>query len=317
MSKVLKILYFIFAIAVLAVFIGGCSNSPSNNDDDDIPSDTLWVNITLPSDGDTAVATLTVRTEVNATPDFIQFILGSSNSSIDYTSPFEATFDISTYSSGQYTLKTIARWGIEYDTDEISIYIAHLECSDDSVVLGGVAIPEDRVVRNTVGCVVSINLSEMGLSDSNCLEGLNEYSATLETLDLRWNSLTNIDISPLTNCDNLKMLRLSENRLAVIDLSPLAGCSHLWWLSLGDNNLDSLDVSPLASCTNLYWLELSYNNIITIDVSPLIDASSLRNLWLNGNDLDEASCATVCNFIEQRPDCYNVVHDCTCGKQDP
>ncbi|MCD6417330.1 leucine-rich repeat protein [bacterium] len=309
-SKLTIILLF---ASILFILFCGCYNPPPDDDDGDIHSDTLEVNITYPEDGDTVAASLIVRAETNSPPDFVQFILAASSYTTDYTYPFEAIFDISEYSSGNYTLKALARWDREYDDDEITIYIAQLECDYDSIVLGGITIPDDRVIRNTVGCVVALNLSEMGLSDSNCLEGLETYSAALETIDLRWNSLTTIDLSPLQECENLKTLKLSENQITHIDLSPLANCQNLWWLSLGNNELDSIDVSPLANCNNLYWFDLYYNHIVKIDVSPLVDVSSLKKLWLNGNNLDETSCSTVCDFIVQRPDCF-VLHDCTCTK---
>jgi Leucine-rich repeat (LRR) protein len=53
---------------------------------------------------------------------------------------------------------------------------------------------------------------------------------------LKWNRLTEIDLSPLQDVD-LEILILEGNRLKIIDLSPLSTCYNLSTLDLERNRL--------------------------------------------------------------------------------
>ena len=181
---------------------------------------------------------------------------------------------------------------------------------DVPVVLNGDTIPEERIWRSDSGCVIVIDLYSMSISDSNYLSGIYAWSTTLEYLCLVDNNLTSIDLSPLASCVNLRWLYLSGNQLTSIDLSPLASCTNLRSLEFFDNQLTSIDLSPLASCADLLRLYLNGNQLTSIDLTPLWDLDSLA-LWLDNNDLDSASCAHVCDFIDEHPDCW-VRTDCDC-----
>ena len=158
---------------------------------------------------------------------------------------------------------------------------------DVPVVLNGDTIPEDIIWRDDEGCVTAIDLGGMGISDSNCLAGIELYST-------------------------LGQLYLYYNNLLSINLSPLSSCTELWFLALSNNNLTNINLTPLSSCTNLEWLSLWENQLTNIDLTSLCDMDSLEFLGLNDNPLDSASCAHVCDFIDEHPDCY-VYTDCACG----
>ena len=185
---------------------------------------------------------------------------------------------------------------------------------DVPVVLNGDTIPELEITRNDYGCVTAIDLSFIFISDPNCLSGIELWSANLEVLHLGVNSLSSIDLSPLSSCTNLERLIIYWNDLTSIDLTPLSSCSNLEVLSLCNNSLTNIDLSPLTSCTNFWLLDLSSNQLTSIDLSPIWTSYSLQHLFLYNNALDSASCAQVCDFIDEHPDC-NVNTDCSCGKQ--
>ena len=153
------------------------------------------------------------------------------------------------------------------------------------VVLNGDTIPEERIYRYTTGCVSEMYLHEMGISDPNCLSGIEQYP-TLHWLSLQYNQLTSIDLLPLSSCPDLLIL------------------------SLYGNQLTSIDLTPLSSCTNFMWLELTFNQLTSIDLSP-IWGLDLLGLYLDNNYLDSTSCAHVCDYIDEHPSC-DVLTDCDC-----
>lgn len=78
------------------------------------------------------------------------------------------------------------------------------------------------------------------------------WCKNLESICLRNNSLTEIDLAPLEKCGkNLSAIRLSHNRLQEIDLNPLSSCPNLLEVALDDNRLKRVDLSPLFECANL------------------------------------------------------------------
>ncbi len=93
------------------------------------------------------------------------------------------------------------------------------------------------------------------------------WCENLETLCLRNNSLTEIDLSPLEKCGkNLKSIKLSHNRLQEIDLEPLSSCPNLEEVSLIENRLKRIDLSSLFQCPKLKELEIDDDVGLTADL---------------------------------------------------
>jgi Leucine-rich repeat (LRR) protein len=90
-------------------------------------------------------------------------------------------------------------------------------------------------------------------------------------LDLSFNRIKDIDLTPLEHCKLLTALHLYENKLTSIDLSVLKNCRKLRNLSLSKNGLDTLDISALFNCPNLRKPDLDS------DVS-LIAATKLKKI---------------------------------------
>jgi len=93
------------------------------------------------------------------------------------------------------------------------------------------------------------------------------WCENLESICLRNNSLTEIDLSPIEKCGKkLRAIRLSHNRFQDIDLSPLSSCPNLLEVALDDNRLKRVDLSPLFECANLIDLNLDEEVSLTANL---------------------------------------------------
>ncbi|RKZ33131.1 hypothetical protein DRQ33_04725 [bacterium] len=353
MTRKILIAFFCLWITIVIVLFGCSDNEsiPDGNDD-------FIIAIVQPSSGDTVVGTLFIRAECQPTPDYVEFLFDTFHTEIDSISPYYAQFDILSYSSGEESVKAIAHWDDMFSADEISFYIEYCECdSTAAVVLDNHTIPEYRIQRDSMGCVIGLNLSSLDISDPDCLYGIEQYPL-LEILSLDWNNLTELDLCPLTHCQNLRLLSLYENRLVAIDLTPLEYCINVQMLDIGHNELTTInlsplsncinlqfiyfdwnkltsvellsnpnveyihldnnlltdvDLSPLSLCTNLKWLHLENNRLTSIELSPIWELDSLFRLYLSNNSFHSVSCAQICDFIDEHPNCQ-VRTDCDCAQ---
>ncbi len=107
----------------------------------------------------------------------------------------------------------------------------------------------------------------------------------LRILDLHQNEIVHLDLSPLSSCISLQNLNLAENRIQTINLAPLSSCASLQLLSLGGNQLETINLSPIDSCTDLHYLGLWHNKLQNIDFSPLTSCSRLEIIHLHENQL--------------------------------
>ncbi len=132
------------------------------------------------------------------------------------------------------------------------------------------------------------------------LTGL-EYATNLQTLNLRFNLLSNI--SPLAGLTRLEDLNLSENGIS--DLSPLAGLTRLTCLNVHENDIS--DISALSGLVNMTTLILHLNTIT--DLSPLSGLTNLRELDASANQLSDltplstlTNLSTLCLWINEISD---------------
>jgi Leucine-rich repeat (LRR) protein len=148
-----------------------------------------------------------------------------------------------------------------------------------SIIFKGIDI-KNRERTIEVTDVNRIDLTKLGLQSIDLSPLSNwEFSKQVEILLLRENFLTEIDLSPLSNCPNLQNLALDKNQLSTIDLSPLANCKRLYKLYLYHNNLSVVDLSPLTPLNELAVLFLHGNPLTQIDLNPL--PSSINRVGIN------------------------------------
>lgn len=285
----MRLLLNISAIAVsFAIIICGCAGIDNNGDDQS--QDTLAITLIQPEEGDTVVSRLNLRADVETLPDYVEFMFDSFTALIDSNVPYCASYNISEYLSQDISATAKAYWGEITRQDDVSFIIYNPECDSTApVILNGIEIPEHRIGRNAVGCVITISLYLFMTSDENCLYGIDEYGSTLDSLYLSGTSLHSIKLEPLSSCVNLRCLTIVSN-----------------------STLDEIDLTPLSGCNNLEKLSLFLNNISSIDLSPMQYVETLELLELYNNPLDSATCVNVCDFIAAHPQC-DVLSDCDCG----
>lgn len=176
----------------------------------------------------------------------------------------------------------------------MAVQVAVQRCDPDlPVVLNGVEISEAKVTRDLAGCVQKIDLRGMGLTDPQCLDGIDQYASGLEEVILLGragfgtdNAMASIDLTDLSKCKKLKKLDLRYLSLQSIDLTPLGQCPELTHLDLVGNGLTALDLSPLRTCLKFAELWLRDNRIQGLDLMPLAVGDSVRTLVLSNNLLD-------------------------------
>ena len=131
--------------------------------------------------------------------------------------------------------------------------------------VGTVSLTKENLAE--MARVTELNIAEKGLTDLSALK----YFTGLQTLNCSRNSLTELDVSALTN---LTSLSCYLNELTELDVSKLTGLTDL---DCSDNALTKLNVSGQ---TNLTSLDCSDNQLTALDVSALTNLTSL-SCYLN------------------------------------
>ena len=150
--------------------------------------------------------------------------------------------------------------------------------------VGTVSLTEGNLAE--MASVTALNISEKGLTDLSALK----YFTGLQTLDCSRNSLTELDVSALTN---LTSLDCSFNSLTTLDVSAL---TNLTSLDCSFNSLTKLNVSRQ---TNLTSLDCSDNQLTALDVSAL---TSLTSLDCSDNQLTALDVSNLTGLEDL--DCY-------------
>jgi Leucine-rich repeat (LRR) protein len=100
------------------------------------------------------------------------------------------------------------------------------------------------------------------------------------------------NISSLSECTNLKVLRASE--LPISDISPLQFCKKLEELDLSETEVG--DISSLRECPNLIFLELDRTNVS--DISALSFCKKLKALYLRRTHVSDLTPLKECTKLE-------------------
>ena len=162
--------------------------------------------------------------------------------------------------------------------------------------VGTVSLTEENL--KTMASVKELNIAEKGLTDLSALK----YFTGLQTLNCSRNSLTELDVSALTN---LTSLDCSENALTTLDVSKLTNLTSLDCyrnelteldvskltglkdLDCADNQLTALDVSNQTGLTDL---DCADNQLKELDVSKL---TGLTHLYCSGNQLTAVNVSAL------------------------
>jgi Leucine-rich repeat (LRR) protein len=114
------------------------------------------------------------------------------------------------------------------------------------------------------------------------LEKVARFDITETTINLDLRDMATIDLLPIIWCESLECINLRNNSLSEIDLSPLEKCGKsLKSVRLNNNRIQHLDLDPLSSCPNLEELNLERNRLKRVDLSPLFQCANLKELVMD------------------------------------
>ena len=99
---------------------------------------------------------------------------------------------------------------------------------------------------------------------------LPDLSTDAKKIDLSRQSITDIDLTPSSQCLSLEALDLSNNKLDAIDLSPLKDLTSLQILRLRSNKIHHIDLWPLGLLPKLAEVDLSQNILTSVNLTPII-----------------------------------------------
>lgn len=140
---------------------------------------------------------------------------------------------------------------------------------------------DDYVPTANISGVKSLTLNGKNIAD---VTGLQDFTS-LDYLDLRENSIKNIDVSKNTN---LTYLSLYKNQLTSLDVSKL---SKLDFLILGYNQVNYLDVTSNGL---LRFLDCGWNPLSSLDLSK---NTILESLYCNSANLTTVDVSNNPNLI--------------------
>ena len=181
------------------------------------------------------------------------------------------------------------------------------------------AFVERRVNKKnpTPSNMLDLTFLPAGCKRFDSIKGL-EYATNLEELFLNGTTITDNDISCLSNLVKLEKLYLSN--VNVTDFSFLAKLRNLETLSLGNNAVN--DISMLKELKSLRMLFLCWNNIE--DISILKGLTNLKYLNMRDNAIEDISALTNLHNLTYLNLRYNPlskeslkIHVCAIRKNNP
>jgi len=106
------------------------------------------------------------------------------------------------------------------------------------------------------------------------------------------------DLSPLTECDSLKVLSLPNN--PIVDIEPLARIKSLVELNLENTGID--DLTPLASLRKVQNLNIAGTKVRSL--KPLTNLTNLQELTINNTKIRRLTDISGMTHLK-RLTCYN------------
>lgn len=159
--------------------------------------------------------------------------------------------------------------GIDANNDGEIQYAEALSVTD-TLFLNGTTT-DIGTIADLTGIEAFENITGLNVS-SNHIETFNCQNAHLKYLDIKFNSLTQVDVS---NCEALTSFNCNNNQLNAIDVSNNPLLSVLY---CANNSLAALDVT---ANTALATLHCGTNNLTALDISQNINLESLYCFYNN------------------------------------
>ena len=148
---------------------------------------------------------------------------------------------------------------------------------------GKITFEEAAVVKE-----LNLGFAEKPESTVDCVTDITglEYFTSLETLSLKFNSVS--DIKPIEGISTLKVLILGENPISSINLDKLG---ELTDLRLYGTNISEIDLSKTPKLESLY---LQRTKVSKVDLTPLQSLDqALINKWSNLTELKASNLPSL------------------------
>lgn len=109
---------------------------------------------------------------------------------------------------------------------------------------------------------------------------------SIESLDLSFNLITDIDVQSFSHLSQLKTLNLENSGLKTIDFGLFSQQTGLTWLDISYNNLNAINFNMLTD--SIHYLFIEGNSLTKLDVDEM--AHTLPNLRILGLANNKFSC---------------------------
>lgn len=163
------------------------------------------------------------------------------------------------------------------------------------------SVGTEAYIRDNGGDAL-LSLANAGITNISGLEYLN----TTVELDVSNNRIT--DITPITQCGNLRYLNLDNNSIS--SLKGIEKCFSLTTITVKNNKIT--DITPIGqlyfvTCdTSKYKMHMGYgivdidlsNNLIT-NIEPVKDFSNIGSLNLSGNTIQDITSLKNYHFLSE------------------
>ncbi len=178
-------------------------------------------------------------------------------------------------------------------------------------------IKDNNTAISQMTSLRTLNLSNTGMSNLNCLKELNEntYSLQMAVLDLSDNGLENID--GLENITTLQSLAIANEKLKDENLTKLAELINLTTLNINGNQIENIDIlSGLSKLKYLYFnnnqvqslepikgkvfYELEFTGNKVKDISPLSSHRTINNLKMDNNQIEDVSILSRISMSDEQ-----------------
>jgi hypothetical protein len=153
-----------------------------------------------------------------------------------------------------------------------------------------VILPETRTVEELT--LALFDISEIDLSPLRHCEEMRILRIDFGS------SLSKIDLTPLSSCEKLNSLTMSLSGVSDVDLTPLKPLRGLKTIDLSGTQLQNINLHPLTQNTSLEILKLSKNLLTEIDLGPLFQ-TNLHEIWIDINNLEELDISPLPSTVKK------------------
>ncbi|CAC5387137.1 PXDN [Mytilus coruscus] len=155
------------------------------------------------------------------------------------------------------------------------------------------------LVKGTCPSTCSCSSDSSG-SNVNCYSKNLGYIPDLPSdtfyIDLRYNSITEIDVQFCKEMPKLKTLLISNNQISEIPVNTFVDCELLQTIYLHNNKISAIEPFTFMNLHNLRYLYLYNNEISAIESFAFMNLPNLQYLYLHHNKIRSLESNTFINM---------------------